>query len=70
MENIEKTNTPCFEDGCNGVLVEVIKDYVAETPKGAVVVPNVPILRCNLCGEDCLEIKACRMIDKTLYGDE
>jgi YgiT-type zinc finger domain-containing protein len=70
MENIERTNTPCFEDGCNGVLIEVIKDYIAETQKGTVVVPDVPTSQCNVCGEECFSSKACRMIDKALYGDE
>jgi YgiT-type zinc finger domain-containing protein len=70
MEALEKTNTPCFEDGCNGVLIDIIKDYIAETPKGTVVVPDVPTSKCDICGEECFGPKACRMIDEALYGDE
>ncbi len=57
---------PCFE--CeNGVMLPIIEDYQTTLKDlGEVTVPNVPMERCNLCGDTVIGDQGNRLIDEHL----
>ena len=68
MKNAETTMTtaPCFE--CeDGTLRAVIEDYKTTLPEvGKIVVPNVPMERCDECGDTVIGEEGNKIIDADL----
>ena len=68
MKNAETTMTtaPCFE--CeDGTLRAVIEDYKTTLPEvGKIVVPNVPMERCDECGDTVIGEEGNKIIDAYL----
>lgn len=72
-ENLEEINSDiednvdppenCFECG-GGHYVEVVEDYHATLPNGEeLVVPHLPIFRCDKCGKDIIPPQSSRIIE-------
>lgn len=68
MKNAETTTTsaPCFE--CeNGTLNAVVEDYKTTLPEfGKVVIQNVPMERCDKCGDTVIGDAGNKVIDAYL----
>jgi len=60
------SDQPCFECD-NGVMLPIIEDYQTTLKDlGEVTVPNVPMERCNLCGDTVIGDQGNRLIDEHL----
>jgi len=52
-------------DCANGVCREIVEDYAITTPEGeSLVVPNIPVWRCDKCSAQWLSPEAADTIDK------
>ena len=62
----ETANSPCFECA-DGVMETVIEDFQT-TPNdlGEIIIPNVPMERCNLCGDTVIGAEGNSIIDDHL----
>ena len=56
----------CFECA-EGQYHEVVDDWVSKLSNGAMVItPDVNILRCNKCGQDCIGAESCEKIEANI----
>ena len=62
----EMEHLPCFECA-DGVMKPVIEDFKTTlNDLGKVIIPNVPMERCNLCGDTVIGAEGNRLIDDYL----
>jgi len=53
----------CFE--CDGEYEKIVQDYEFITNKGTkMIVPDMEILTCNVCGDKCLDDENSKRIDR------
>jgi len=54
----------CFE--CDGEYEEVRIDYDLDSPYGKLIVPDVGVLICNKCQDECLDNVNSKKIDEAM----
>lgn len=66
LDKFNALDMKCFD--CEGRYDRLKIDYVANTHKGKITVPDIILLRCVFCGDECFPSEESKKIDDFIYN--